>query len=64
MPIVTASIQHSTEASGITQEQEILYLIMGKNDIKLPSVLEFRKLYSIYRQSIRINKFNKIAVYL
>lgn len=40
MPIVTASIQHSTEASGITQEQEIIYLIMGKNDIKLPSVLD------------------------
>lgn len=38
MPTVTASIQHRTEASAITQEQEIIYLIMGKSDIKLPSV--------------------------
>lgn len=38
MPTVTTSIGHSTEPSAIRQEQEIINLIIGKDDIQLSSV--------------------------
>lgn len=38
MPTVTTSIGHSTEPNAIRQEQEIINLIIGKDDIQLSSV--------------------------